>query len=666
MTKAFLCLVTLGVLGANAAQVSPVQKVIQLIADMETKVTAEGNAAEADFAEYAKWCDGEADEKTRAIKAANEEISDLKATIADSTATITGLETKIGELAATISSTEAEAAKAKNNRESGQKAFGGAEEELVDTVSTLGHDAELIKKKMGGASLAQLPSGARAQMERMMKGLQSVVDANWVTTQEKKTVSAFLQQKSQDQDEDEQTPAAYESSSGGILDAIAGMEEKAEESLSSERKEEMKDQNAYALLKMALENELKNAKDELAKATSKKQFTTEELARAEKTLTAAQSSLAEDSKYLADLKRECQAKATEFEEEYKDRVGELTALGKAKAIMTEKFAFVQTGMTVRVRSHNWLAQGSKDDRKEKALKMIATMGKRLRSTALVSLSYRALADPFAKVKNMIEEMVEKLLAEAAEEAGQKAFCDKELGESKASKAEKEGKLDTVNARIEKSESAVEKLGEEIKTISNELAEMNAANAEATKIRTEEKATFEKTAKDYSESQEACAAAIEVLRSYYESGSFVQVRATTTLKSRMKARESSGDAGGIIGMLEVAESDFSKLLSEAKAAEDAAAGEYDAMINDSKVLGATKNAELKGKKTEMASIKANLENYSDDKDGLNSELSAVVEYLEKVKPQCEYQVPSYEERKQRREKEIEGLKEALSVLSGDGI
>jgi len=666
MTKAFLCLVTLGVLGANAAQVSPVQKVIQLIADMETKVTAEGNAAEADFAEYAKWCDGEADEKTRAIKAANEEISDLKATIADSTATITGLETKIGELAATISSTEAEAAKAKNNRESGQKAFGGAEEELVDTVSTLGHDAELIKKKMGGASLAQLPSGARAQMERMMKGLQSVVDANWVTTQEKKTVSAFLQQKSQDQDEDEQTPAAYESSSGGILDAIAGMEEKAEESLSSERKEEMKDQNAYALLKMALENELKNAKDELAKATSKKQFTTEELARAEKTLTAARSSLAEDSKYLADLKRECQAKATEFEEEYKDRVGELTALGKAKAIMTEKFAFVQTGMTVRVRSHNWLAQGSKDDRKEKALKMIATMGKRLRSTALVSLSYRALADPFAKVKNMIEEMVEKLLAEAAEEAGQKAFCDKELGESKASKAEKEGKLDTVNARIEKSESAVEKLGEEIKTISNELAEMNAANAEATKIRTEEKATFEKTAKDYSESQEACAAAIEVLRSYYESGSFVQVRATTTLKSRMKARESSGDAGGIIGMLEVAESDFSKLLSEAKAAEDAAAGEYDAMINDSKVLGATKNAELKGKKTEMASIKANLENYSDDKDGLNSELSAVVEYLEKVKPQCEYQVPSYEERKQRREKEIEGLKEALSVLSGDGI
>merc|ERR1719451_145975 len=101
--------------------------------------------------------------------------------------------------------------------------------------------------------------------------------------------------------------------------------------------------------------------------------------------------------------------------------------------------------------------------------MIATMGKRLRSTALVSLSYPALADPFAKVEN--------ILAEAAEEAGQKAFCDKELGESKASKAEKEGKLDTVNARIEKSESAVEKLGEEIKTISNELAEMNAANAE---------------------------------------------------------------------------------------------------------------------------------------------------------------------------------------------
>merc|ERR550514_1942716 len=98
-------------------------------------------------------------------------------------------------------------------------------------------------------------------------------------------------------------------------------------------------------------------------------------------------------------------------------------------------------MTVRVRSHNWMTErheqsSEADERKEKALKVLHNLGKQMKSTVLVSLSYRALADPFAKVKNMIEEMVSKLLQEASEEADHKAFCDKELGETNASKSTK--------------------------------------------------------------------------------------------------------------------------------------------------------------------------------------------------------------------------------------
>jgi len=42
----------------------------------------------------------------------------------------------------------------------------------------------------------------------------------------------------------------------------------------------------------------------------------------------------------------------------------------------------------------------------------------------------------------------------------------------------------------------------------------------------------------------------------------------------------------------------------------------------------------------------------------------MEYIEKLKPQCESKAMTYEERKEKRDTEIAGLKQALSILSGD--
>ena len=60
---------------------------------------------------------------------------------------------------------------------------------------------------------------------------------------------------------------AYESASGGILDTIADMQSKAEESLSSTRKDEMEAAHAFAMLKQGLEDEIKVNKKQLGEAT---------------------------------------------------------------------------------------------------------------------------------------------------------------------------------------------------------------------------------------------------------------------------------------------------------------------------------------------------------------------------------------------------------------
>merc|ERR1719482_1726539 len=120
-------------------------------------------------------------------------------------------------------------------------------------------------------------------------------------------------------------------------------------------------------------------------------------------------------------------------------------------------------------------------------------------------------------------MIAKLTKEAAEEADQKSFCDEEMSESKAKQADLSGKLDKTTSRISKAEADKAKLQEEIKVLENEIADMDAGQAESTKVRQEEHAEYLTASKDFKDSVAAVAKAIDVLSDYYNSAAFVQVR-----------------------------------------------------------------------------------------------------------------------------------------------
>jgi len=76
--------------------------------------------------------------------------------------------------------------------------------------------------------------------------------------------------------------------------------------------------------------------------------------------------------------------------------------------------------------------------------LVKRLAKEHHSTALAQLVSRIQAvitlgvgnsdDPFAKVKGLISDMIAKLEKEADADATQKAYCDKELSETKAKKS----------------------------------------------------------------------------------------------------------------------------------------------------------------------------------------------------------------------------------------
>merc|ERR1719161_478344 len=226
-------------------------------------------------------------------------------------------------------------------------------------------------------------------------------------------------------------------------------------------------------------------------------------------------------------------------------------------------------------------------------------------------------------------------------------------------------LDKLSARIDGASTTIAENTEAIKTLESEVAEIDAAQAEATKIRTTENADYMQASKDFKDSAEAVAKAIEVLKNFYE-GSFIQLSATTNLKSKQPefGGAKSDIAHTIISVLEMSEEDFTTLLAETEATEDEAAKAYATLTDENKVSKVTKETEAKGKASEVKSLTVQLEHSKEDHASVSAELDAVNAYIDKLKPQCESKAMSYEEKKAKREAEIAGLKEALEILSGD--
>merc|ERR1719389_12265 len=128
----------------------------------------------------------------------------------------------------------------------------------------------------------------------------------------------------------------------------------------------------------------------------------------------------------------------------------------------------------------------------------------------------------------------------------------------------------------------------------------------------------------------------------------------------------GSAGGIVSMLEVVESDFTKDLAEMESAESNAVAEYEKVTYMNKVATTSKGQDVKYKTKEAAGLDKATSEAASDRDGVQAELDALVEYLSKLDKMCVAKAEPYAERKRRRDAELAGLKQALEILEGEAV
>jgi hypothetical protein len=658
----FICLVVVLALGAlshsEATEVNPIEKIVQMISELQAKVIGEGEEAQKVYDEYAEWCEDRAKNLGFEIKTGEANVAELTATIQQETSRIAELETKIEQLSSDIQTDNADLSAATEIREKEAADFAAEEKETTTVISMLERATSILSKEMAksGAAMLQLKSATS-----VTEALTVMVQASVLSSADASRLTALVQTTNEDEDSSTGSPAAavYEGQSGGIIGTLEGLTEKAEAQLDKARKAESTSLQNYQMLKQSLTDEIKFAEKDMDAAKKNMAESQEGKAIAEGDLASTSKDLKDDIATKSELHNDCMSAAEEFELATKSRGEELKALATAKKVIVEATG----GATEQSYSFLQVARISSgaDLSKEEAVRFVRDLARKSKSTALAQLASRmssamrlgtaAGEDPFAKVKGLITDMIATLESEAEEDASQKAYCDKETAAATAKKDELTAESDKLNTKIAQDKAASAKLKEEVATLQGELAGMAKAKAEADKVRAEEKAAYEKNSAEMDLGIEGVKKALQVLRDYYA-------------KSDKSHGSADGAGSSIIGLLEVCESDFTKGLIEMTSEEQSAASEYKSYSKDDQIERASKEQDVKYKTKEAAGLDKSVSELSSDLSAVTDELTAVLSGLDKLNDMCVAKAEPYAERAARRKSEIAGLKEALQILESE--
>jgi septal ring factor EnvC (AmiA/AmiB activator) len=648
---------------ASANEVTPVQKVIQLMEGMLEKGKKEKHDEQVQFAAYKQFCDDTSTEKTRLIAEANQRMEKLTADIQKQNDMAAQLGRDIAKNDGDIAAWQGDVKASTTVREIENGDYMATHKDYSESIAALKEGVTTFKNAasspaQGAASFAQISS------------------AVLIPEETKKAINDFLNRGAEDlamvqaEVEAAQPQAnAYNSATAGIIEMLEKLVEKFQDEKTELEKQETEARQAFELLIQDLKTYIDTATKSRMDKSEAKAAALESAAAAKGDLDDTTTTRDDDTKYLADVTATCQQKSAAFEERQALRAGEIEAVEKAIEILSsgavagasEKHLpqLVQT-------SYAQLRSVEKSPQQLEVAAFLSDQGRRLNSRILKALALRVSDDPFKKVTKMIKDLIVKLMEEANGEAEQKGWCDDELASNEQTRKEKTEAVEMLHAEIDELEASVSKLNEDIAELSQAVADLDAAVAKATEIREAEKAKNAVIVTDAKAAQVAVAAALKTLKDFYEKAggatSLVQTHQPEIFDEPYKGMQS--ESGGVVGMIEVIASDFARLESETTAAEGEATNQYKQFMSDSNMDKNQKNKDIDDKTAKKQNDEQTLEEKKSDLSGTQKELDAGLQYYEKLKPQCIDSGISYEDRVARRKEEIASLQQALQILEGE--
>jgi hypothetical protein len=660
--------VVLSLAGSAAASLSesavtPIQKVLEMMDGMLQKAKQEKHDETTRFTAFSQWCESTKSEKDRDIQAAADKIIQLEADIAKGEADSDNLGEEITGLNKDIDTWSGESSKAKSVRKEENKEYAATHLDYSESIDALERAVQVLKNR-------------EKDVPQSLMQVQKVKELKLLPEHARHVLASFLQATSAAASGAPEANA-YEFQSTSVVDMLEKLRIRFQDERLVLEKEEMNKKAAFEQILQKLTDDINYAKEQVSAKSQGKARAEQDVATAEGDLAETKKSKSEDETYLSDCMTECKSKSKDYEARQVTRAEEIEAIQKAIEIISSPEVSGAgskhlPGFLQEKKHSSILAQLRGDDHaiKEKAVSLLLQASQEAKSDLLAMVANRVGEDPFAKVKKMIKDLIVKLMNEANDEADHKGFCDKELATNKATRDEKSAEVTQLTAEIDELTSKNAKLTQDIADLNTAVAELDASVKEASEARSKEKAANTATLADAKAASAAVSRAITVLKEYYAKAA----QNTALVQQPLDAPETFGapykgqqaESGGVLGMLEVIQSDFARLEAETSSGEDEAQREHDTFLADSAQDKEVKEKEARHKGFDKVRTERALGQAEKDLKATQDELDAALEYFDKLKPQCIDSGLSYEERVAKRKAEIVSLQEALKVLSGEDI
>jgi len=679
-----------------------------MMTDMTAKAIQEKNDEQVAYAEFETWCSQESTNLASSIKKGGENIELLTASIDELGSDISQLGDDIAQLNTDEAKFSSEKEATEKQREKDHAASKEEEADFSESVDAIERALTILSKQdydrpAAAAALVQLSA-----VQQLPEKAKSIVSA----------FIGLLDGDKQDTDYSPPEANAYEFQSGGVVAMLKKLRDEFRAKVSQSQKEEMNSAHASEMMLLDLNDAIENTQKDASRRTQKKSQKAEKKAMNEKELQSTITVKAADESTLSDTKAECKEKSMSYQEKQQLRTEEIEALRKATEIMqsddvsgsAEKHLDLAQMQQKTVAALLQAAGGASEQNQgvhRRVRDFLASEGRRLNSQGLALLAQKIMADPFAKVKKMIDGMITRLLEEANEDAKHEGFCDEEMGKSKITRDKLSSEIDGLLASIDGGKATVLSLTEEISQLSKDVAGLERAMKEATDLRSAEKAKNAATVEDAQAASKAVAAATAVLKDFYDKAAtatgFLQVQAPSPrefgLKTGVKMGTDEWDAlanpnfkgeidkghkegmqtfgekeegqqdearYGVLGLMEVIASDFANLEANTKASEAAAAEEYERFMVDSKKSKAVKTRKIEMNDSDKASTEAKVQEDTADLESTRDQKKAAERYHARLVPQCIDQGQTWDERVAARQAEIDSLKEALKILGSSDV